>query len=135
MNAKKHTMQEQFVNKPGKTGIPRLIDATSYSWHGLIATWRNEAAFRQEVTLAIFLIPLALWLGQSGLERALLIGVTLLVMIVELLNSAVEAVVDRVGPEKHPLSKIAKDTGSAAVSLSLLLWLTTWGCILLPRWL
>lgn len=127
-------MQEQFVNKPGKTGISRLIDATGYSWAGLIATWRNEAAFRQEVSLAIFLIPAALWLGATGVERALLVGVTLMVMIVELLNSAVEAVVDRVGPEKHPLSKIAKDTGSAAVSLSLLLWLTTWGCILLPRW-
>ncbi|MFD1217222.1 MULTISPECIES: diacylglycerol kinase [Microbulbifer] len=128
-------MEEQFVNKPGKTGISRLIDATGYSWAGLIATWRNEAAFRQEVSLAIFLIPAALWLGESGIERALLIGVTLLVMIVELLNSAVEAVVDRVSAEKHPLSKIAKDTGSAAVSISLLLWLTTWGCILLPRWI
>ncbi|WP_295803052.1 diacylglycerol kinase [uncultured Microbulbifer sp.] len=128
-------MQDQFVNKPGKTGISRLIDATGYSWAGLIATWRNEAAFRQEVSLAVILIPAALWLGGSGVERALLVGVTLLVMIVELLNSAVEAVVDRVGPEKHPLSKIAKDTGSAAVSLSLLLWLSTWGCILLPRWI
>ncbi|WP_250461477.1 diacylglycerol kinase [Microbulbifer litoralis] len=128
-------MQEEFVNKPGKTGIPRLIDATSYSRQGLIATWRNEAAFRQEVTLAIFLIPLALWLGQSGIERAILIGVTLLVMIVELLNSAVEAAIDRIGPEKHPLSKIAKDTGSAAVSISLLMWLLTWGCILIPRWI
>lgn len=128
-------MQDQFVNKPGKTGIARLIDATEYSRQGLLATWRNEAAFRQEVTLAILLIPAALWLGESGVERALLIGVTLLVMIVELLNSAVEAVVDRVGPEKHPLSKIAKDTASAAVSLSLLLWLSTWCCILLPRWI
>lgn len=128
-------MEEQFVNKPGKTGISRLIDATGYSWAGLIATWRNEAAFRQEVTLAIILIPAALWLGHTGVERALLIGVTLMVMIVELLNSAVEAVVDRIGPEKHPLSKIAKDTASAAVSISLLLWLTTWGCILLPRWI
>ncbi|WP_078085343.1 diacylglycerol kinase [Microbulbifer mangrovi] len=128
-------MEEQFVNKPGKTGISRLIDATEYSRQGLIATWRNEAAFRQEVTLAIFLIPIALWLGESGVERALLIGVTMLVMIVELLNSAVEAVVDRVGPEKHPLSKIAKDTGSAAVSISLLLWVSTWACILLPRWI
>ncbi|WP_226664649.1 diacylglycerol kinase [Microbulbifer aggregans] len=128
-------MQEQFVNKPGKTGISRLIDATGYSWAGLLATWRNEAAFRQEVTLAIILIPAALWLGNTGVERALLIGVTLMVMIVELLNSAVEAVVDRIGPEKHPLSKIAKDTASAAVSISLLLWLTTWGCILLPRWI
>ena len=127
-------MEEQFVNKPGKTGLSRLMDATSYSWAGLVATWRNEAAFRQEVSLAIVLIPAALWLGSSGVERALLVGVTLLVMIVELLNSAVEAVVDRIGPEKHPLSKIAKDTGSAAVSISLLLWLTTWGCILLPRW-
>jgi len=135
MGRKKPAMQDQFVNKPGKTGISRLIDATNYSREGLLATWRNEAAFRQEVTLAIFLIPLALWLGQGGIERALLVGATLLVMIVELLNSAVEAVVDRVGPEKHPLSKIAKDTGSAAVSLSLLLWLSTWGCILLPRWL
>lgn len=127
-------MQEEFVNKPGKTGISRIIDATSYSRQGLVATWRNEAAFRQEVTLAIFLIPLALWLGQSGIERAILIGVTLLVMIVELLNSAVEAAIDRIGPEKHPLSKIAKDTGSAAVSISLLMWLLTWACILLPRW-
>ena len=128
-------MQDEFVNKPGKTGISRLIDATDYSRQGLLATWRNEAAFRQEVTLAIFLIPLALWLGESGVERALLVGATLMVMIVELLNSAVEAAIDRIGPEKHPLSKIAKDTGSAAVSLSLLLWLFTWGCILLPRWL
>lgn len=128
-------MEEEFNNKPGKSGLSRIIGATLYSWHGLLATWRNEAAFRQEVTLAIFLIPLALWLGESGVERALLIGVTLLVVIVELLNSAVEAVVDRVGPEKHPLSKIAKDTGSAAVSISLLLWLIAWGCILLPHWL
>ncbi|WP_084536054.1 diacylglycerol kinase [Microbulbifer donghaiensis] len=127
--------QEEFINKPGKTGISRLIDATFYSWHGLLATWRNEAAFRQEVTLAIFLIPLALWLGESGIERAILVGSTLLVMVVELLNSAVEAAIDRIGPERHPLSKIAKDTGSAAVSISLLLWLFTWGCILLPRWL
>ncbi len=135
MGRKKPAMQDEFVNKPGKTGISRLIDASEYSRQGLIATWRNEAAFRQEVSLAIFLIPAALWLGETGVERALLIGVTLLVMIVELLNSAVEAVVDRVGPEKHPLSKIAKDTGSAAVSISLLMWLTTWGCILLPRWI
>ncbi len=135
MRLKKNSMQEEFINKPGKTGISRLIDATTYSWHGLLATWRNEAAFRQEVTLAIFLIPLALWLGESGIERAILIGVTLLVMIVELLNSAVEAAIDRIGPEKHPLSKIAKDTGSAAVSISLLLWLFTWSCILVPRWL
>lgn len=128
-------MQEEFVNKPGKTGIPRLIDATNYSWQGLLATWRNEAAFRQEVTLAIFLIPLAIWLGETGVERALLIGVTLLVMIVELLNSAVEATIDRISSERHPLSKVAKDTASAAVSLSLLLWLFTWGSILLPRWM
>ncbi|MEW5250382.1 diacylglycerol kinase [Microbulbifer sp. 2201CG32-9] len=128
-------MGDQFVNKPGKTGISRLIDATSYSWQGLLATWRNEAAFRQEVTLAIFLVPAAIWLGESGVERALLIGVTFLVMIVELLNSAVEAAIDRIGPEHHPLSKVAKDTGSAAVSISLLLWLFTWICVLLPRWL
>lgn len=128
-------MEEQFVNKPGKTGISRLINATEYSRQGLIATWRNEAAFRQEVCLAIFLIPIALWLGESGVERALLIGSILLVMIVELLNSAIEAVVDRVGPEQHPLSKIAKDTGSAAVFISLLLWISTWSCILLPRWI
>ncbi|SEA41441.1 diacylglycerol kinase [Microbulbifer marinus] len=136
MRRKKNTMQqEEFINKPGKTGISRLIDATSYSRQGLLASWRNEAAFRQEVTLAIFLIPLALWLGESGVERAILIGATLLVMVVELLNSAVEAAIDRIGPERHPLSKIAKDTGSAAVSIALLLWLSTWGCILLPRWL
>ncbi|GAA5525758.1 diacylglycerol kinase [Microbulbifer aestuariivivens] len=123
------------ANKPGKTGIARLIDASNYSRQGLLAAWRNEAAFRQEAILAILLLPLALWLGDSGVERALLIGVTLLVLIVELLNSAIEATVDRIGAEPHPLSKVAKDTASAAVSLSLLLWLFTWGCILLPRWL
>ncbi|GMG85747.1 diacylglycerol kinase [Biformimicrobium ophioploci] len=122
-------------HKPGHTGIGRIIAASRYSSEGLAAAWRNEAAFRQEVALASILIPLGLWLGENGVERALLAGVCVLVIIVELLNSAIEAVVDRIGPEKHPLSKIAKDTGSAAVSVALILWGITWLNILVPKWL
>lgn len=101
-------------------GWRRLINATGYSWAGLKAAWRNEEAFRQEGLLCAVLVPLALWLGDTAVERALLIGSLLLVVIVELLNTGIEAAIDRIGPEHHELSGRAKDIGSAAVFMSLL---------------
>ena len=103
----------------GKTGLRRLINAFGYSLSGLAAAARYEDAFRQELMLAVVMVPLGLWLGNSGVERALLIGSVLLILIVELLNSAVEATVDRVSLDDHSLAKRAKDIGSAAVMLSL----------------
>jgi len=114
------------------TGIRRIILATGYSAKGLQAAIRSEAAFRQELLLAAVLIPLACWLDVGALQRLLLIAVLLLVLIVELFNSAIEAVVDRIGPERHELSGRAKDFGSAAVLLSLLLAAATWGTVLWP---
>lgn len=116
--------------KSGKTGIARLKSACAYSMRGLKAAYQNEAAFRQEIVLAIILIPAGLLLGKSALEQALLIGVVLLVLVVELLNSAIEAVVDRVGDGHHELSGRAKDMGSAAVFISLALVVITWVLIL-----
>jgi diacylglycerol kinase (ATP) len=118
-----------YESKP--TGITRLLKATGYSWAGLCAAWRHEAAFRQELLLVVLLGPVGLWLGDGGMERALLLGSLLLVVIVELLNSAVEAVVDRTGTEHHELSGRAKDLGSAAVLVSLLLAALIWGLVLL----
>lgn len=111
--------------------MKRIFKATGYSIEGLLAAWRSEAAFRQEVILCVFLVPLGIWLGETGVERALLIGALLLVLIVELINSGLEAVVDRIGSEIHPLSKVAKDVGSAAVFVSLLNVVVVWLCILL----
>jgi len=108
-----------------RTGLLRMWHATLYSMAGLRSAW-TEAAFRQEALAAIVLLPLALWLGQSWLERAVLAGSVLLVMIVELLNSGIEAAIDRVGPQWHAMSKRAKDLGSAAVLLSLVLCAGTW---------
>src|SRR5690554_2004478 len=116
--------------KPGETGLKRIISAAGYSAKGLRACWQNEAAFRQEVLACIALVPLALWLGESGVERALLIGACVLVLTVEVLNSSVEAVVDRIGPEHHELSGQAKDLGSAAVMLALLNVAVVW-CLVL----
>ena len=108
-------------------GWRRLLNAAGYSWAGLKAAWRNEEAFRQEGLLCAALVPVALWLGDNAVEQALLIGSLLLVMMVELLNSAIEAAIDRIGPERHELSGRAKDLGSAAVFIALLnvavLWL------------
>lgn len=112
------------------TGLDRIIKATRYSWEGLKAAWNHEAAFRQELLGAVVLVPLALFLGQNGIERALLISSMMGVVVTELLNSALEAVVDRVGPEIHPLSKRAKDLGSAAVFVSIAIAVTTWALIL-----
>ncbi len=100
---------------------------------GLIAAYKNEAAFRQELWLTILLAPVAIYLGNSGVERALLLGSLFLVLIIELLNSAVEAVVDRIGSEHHELSGRAKDIGSAAVLLSLINLVLIWAFILWPQ--
>ncbi|EEX42670.1 diacylglycerol kinase [Vibrio furnissii] len=100
-------------------GIKRVIKATRYSYQGLCAALKHEAAFREEAILAGVLIPLAVWLDVTQLERMLMIGTVLLVMVVELLNSAVEAVVDRIGSEQHELAGRAKDMGSAAVFVAM----------------
>jgi diacylglycerol kinase (ATP) len=117
----------------GKTGLRRLFNAARYSLAGLAAAARHEDAFRQELILCAGLIPLGLWLGGSGAERALLIGSLLLVLIVELLNSAVEATVDRVSLEDHNLAKRAKDIGSAAVMLSLINVAVVWLLVLVGK--
>ena len=121
------------MGKPGNTGIRRIFNATFYSLAGLRAAWQHEAAFRQEVMLAVVLIPTGIWLGRNAVERSLLIGSCLLVLIVELLNSGLEAIVDRVGLEPHRLSGQAKDLGSAAVFVSLALVLVIWGLIAWER--
>lgn len=116
----------------GKRGLRRLINALGYSREGLLAAWRNEAAFRQEILLAAIALPLAFYLGKTGVERALMIGSIVLILIVEILNSALEAVVDKASPEKHELAKRAKDMGSAAVLLSLINAAAVWACVLWP---
>ena len=121
------------MSKPGATGLKRIIDAAGFSLHGLKAAFIHEAAFRQELLLCCLLLPLALYMTDDGVELALLIGSLLLVLIVELLNSAVEAVVDRFGGEIHELAGRAKDIGSAAVLLSLINVLVIWGLVLWPR--
>jgi diacylglycerol kinase (ATP) len=117
----------------GATGLRRILNATRYSLAGIAAAARHEAAFRQELLLAVVLAPLGLWLGANGVERALLAGSVLMVLAVELLNSAVEAVVDRASPEHHELAKRAKDYGSAAVMVALAVAGLVWLVLLLPR--
>ncbi len=112
--------------KPGYTGFQRIVKATGYSWQGFRAAWQNESAFRQECTLGLILLPLAFVIGQSMLEVAVLISMLAVVLITELLNSAIEAVVDRVGNEHHDLAGRAKDMGSAAVFVSLALVVIVW---------
>ncbi len=112
--------------KPGYTGLTRVIKATGYSWKGFRAAWENESAFRQECTLGLLMLPFAFVIGQSMFQVALLIAVLAVVLITELLNSAVEAVVDRVGHEHHDLAGRAKDMGSAAVFVSLALVVIVW---------
>ncbi len=110
----------------GRTGIDRVIHAAGYSMAGLTSAYRGESAFRQEFWLAMVLVPAAFWVGRTWVEVALLIGSTLLVLIVELLNSGIEAAIDRVSFEWHDLSKRAKDLASAAVMLSLVLCAGVW---------
>ena len=119
-----------FEEFKGKQGLTRLINALGYSRDGLHAAWKNEAAFREEVLLAAVTLPLAFYLGKTGVDRALMVGSILLILIVEILNSAVEAVVDKASPEKSELAKRAKDMGSAAVLLSLLNAAAIWFCVL-----
>jgi len=115
----------------GKTGLRRVWNAIFYSMAGLAAAFKHEAAFRQEVLLAAILIPLAFFVPASSVGRALMLGSVLLLLIVELLNSALEATVDRISVEEHPLAKRAKDIGSAAVFVALLNVVVVWCLVLL----
>lgn len=115
--------------KPGHTGWRHLVYSTRYSLKGLSSAWRHESAFRQELSLCLLLLPLAWWIGPGPVEWLLLVGSCLIVLIVELLNSAIESVVDRIGTEHHELSGRAKDLGSAAVMLALMLAGLTWGLL------
>lgn len=115
-----------MMTKPGKRGLPRLAAALRYSLQGLRAAWKYEEAFRIEAALALICVPLAFWVGEGLTHQLLLVLVCGLVIIAELFNSAIEAAVDRFGPEMHPLSGQAKDIGSAAVFTSLILFLILW---------
>lgn len=117
------------MGKTGVTGIRRIWNAMFFSLAGLRAAWKYESAFRQELTLTLLLLPAAFWLGETALETCMLVGSLLLVIITELLNSAVEAVVDRIGDDPHTLSGQAKDMGSAAVLVALLLVGMVWGTL------
>ncbi|HQY08991.1 MAG: diacylglycerol kinase [Burkholderiales bacterium] len=119
----------------GRSGLDRIVHAAGYSAQGLRSAYATESAFRQEVWLAVLLLPLAPWLGRNWVEVCLLVGSVLLLLIVELLNSAIEAVVDRISFDLHDLSKRAKDYGSAAVLIALLLCALVWGSALWRRWL
>ncbi|EIO3974925.1 diacylglycerol kinase [Vibrio vulnificus] len=119
-------MTQPNIGKPGNTGIKRIIKATGYSIQGLKAAFKHEAAVRQEFALLVVAVVLAIWLDVSMLERITLLAVVVLVLIVELMNSAVEAVVDRIGVEHHELSGRAKDIGSAAVLVALIFAGFTW---------
>jgi diacylglycerol kinase (ATP) len=125
--------QHQSQESPfkGKTGLRRLFNAFFYTLDGLRAAYRHEDAFRQEVWLACLLIPLTFFLPATGIGRALMVGSVLLVLIVELINSAIEAAIDRISLEHHKLSKRAKDIGSAAVMIALINVVATWALVLL----
>lgn len=123
-------MQSPFSGKPRATGFRRVINATGYSWQGLKAAFQHEAAIRQELALLVIASGVLCLLGLPILERLLMFSSVVLVLIVELINSAIEAVVDRVGAERHELSGRAKDIGSAAVMVSLLLAGLIWGSLL-----
>lgn len=123
------------INKPGHKGLSHVFKAFGYSMQGLKAAWQYEEAFRLELLTLIVMLPAALWLGGNGIERALLVGSLLLVLVVELINSAIEAVVDRVSTDHHTLAGRAKDIGSAAVFMALVNVAVVWTCILLPNYL
>ena len=122
-----------LITRDKQRGATRVFRALDASRQGLIGAYREEAAFRQELAIAVIAVPLGLWLGRNGVERALLVGAVLMVLIVELLNSAIEAVVDRIGRERDELAGLAKDIGSAAVLLSLLVCALVWALVLLYR--
>jgi len=114
-------------------GIRRLVNALRYSLAGLKAAWIHEEAFRQEIILIILVVPLGIWLGETGVQRAILVGIYFIIPLTELLNSAIEAIVDRMGEERHELSGRAKDLGSAAVFLSICIALIVWIFIAFER--
>ncbi len=116
--------------KPGERGLPRLVSATRYSWRGIRAAWRNEAAFRQESALAAVGLPLALWLARDGVDFLLLFLPLLLLLLAELANTAIESIVDRIGDERHELSGRAKDMGSAMVFVASVIAGLSWCCVL-----
>ena len=118
--------------KTGATGIVRIINAAGYSWLGFKAAYKNEAAFRQEFWLAVILIPAGIYLGETLVDKAILVSSVLFVLVVELLNSAIESVVDRIGDEHHELSGRAKDMGSTAVFLSITITIIIWIAVLYP---
>ncbi len=118
-----------------KRGIARLLAACRNTWDGLSWAWRSEAAFRQEVVVIAIATVVALLLPVSSFQKLVLIAVLVLVLIVEIVNSAIEAIVDRISLDRHPLSKVAKDMGSAAVALTLLLALATWLVVLYNRFM
>ncbi|HDS1223939.1 diacylglycerol kinase [Stenotrophomonas maltophilia] len=124
-------MADQFGHMP--RGPRRIFQAARWSWQGLRAAWLHESSFRLEVYLLVLLTPLAVWLGQTPVERALLIGSMLLVLAMELANSAIEAVIERYGSEIHELAGRAKDMGSAAVFMLMMNVLLCWGLVLVPR--
>lgn len=119
------------VQRPKLVGVRRLLLAFVNSWKGFRGAFRSEAAFRQEVALAVVLLPLGVYLGKTPVEKALLLASVLLVLIVELLNTGIETVVDRIGLERHELSGLAKDVGSTAVLLSFGVLVVIWGFLLL----
>ncbi|MDJ0940804.1 MAG: diacylglycerol kinase [Woeseiaceae bacterium] len=121
------------MGKPGNTGLRRIVRATKYSAQGFAHAWKHEAAFRQELTITLILVPFAIWLGRTPVERLMLIGSCVLVLIVELLNSAIEATVDRFGGEVHELSGRAKDLASAAVFVSLVVVAAVWATVAWQR--
>ena len=129
MNVQESEKRPAAIVKPGYTGFKRIVKATGFSIAGLRAAWRQESAFRQECVLALALVPCAFWLAETWTQAALLIAATGLVLVVELLNSAVEAVVDRLGDEWHELAGRAKDMGSAAVFVGLVLLAATWALV------
>ena len=126
-------MADEFGHLPRRPG--RILLATKWSLQGLRAAWLHESSFRLEVYLMAVLAPLGLWLGETGVERVLLVGSGLLVLSIELLNSAIEAVIERYGAEHHELAGRAKDMGSAAVFVLMMNVLLAWGLILGPRYL
>ncbi len=121
------------TDRPKPTGLTRLVNTFGNTWKGYVGAFREEAAFRQELVLCLVLFPLGLWLGQNGTERALLVGPIFVILIVELLNSGIEATVDRIGLERHQLSGLAKDLGSAAVSTSFALLAVIWALVLIDH--
>jgi diacylglycerol kinase (ATP) len=124
-----------FMEEAKDTILAHIIKAVIWSMAGIKAAWKNEQAFRWEAIIVLLMMPVGLWLGRTAVEWALLIASSMSILITELLNSAVEAVVDRIGPERHELSKRAKDLGSAAAFISMITAAVVWGLIAYERFL